>query len=168
MFFLPIRNLVTLCCLLAFMQAAHAREQAARDTIPRPVGYVNDFEGLFTQPQVDSLDEMIHDFEKRTTIEIGVVTVDSSLTLPGNFDYFTLMTMRAWGVGKKDKNNGMLIGISRSFRKIRIQNGPAIEKILKNGETKTIIQNAFVPFFKKDQYYQGVVSGLKTLMQRLE
>ncbi|WP_431211895.1 TPM domain-containing protein [Puia sp. P3] len=139
-----------------------------RDTIPRPIGYVNDFEHLFTPVQVDALDSMINEYERRTTIEIAVLTVDTSLTLPGNFDFFTQQTMSAWGMGKKGRNNGVLIGISRSFRKIRIQNGAGIEKILPNADTKKIIDEAFIPYFRKGQYYEGVVSGLRTLMQRLE
>lgn len=139
-----------------------------RDTIPRPVGYVNDFEHLFTPEQIDTLDNLLHDYEQRTSIEIAILTVDSSLTVSGNFDFFTLKTMSAWGVGKKEKNNGILIGISRSFHKIRIQNGGGIERVLSNADTKKIIDDDFIPFFKKGQYYEGVLSGLKTLMQRLE
>ena len=139
-----------------------------RDTIPRPVGYVNDFEHLFTPEQIETLDNLLHDYEQRTSIEIAVLTIDSSLTLPGNFDFFTLKTMSAWGVGKKEKNNGILIGISRSFHKIRIQNGSGIEKVLPRAGTQKIIAGDFIPFFKNGQYYEGVLNGLKTLMQRLE
>ena len=167
-----IRPILTLLLALALTRPAPAatikNADLSRDTIPRPVGYVNDFEHLFTQQQVDVLDSLIHDYEHRTTIEIAVLTVDTSLTLPGNFDFFTLQTMNAWGVGKKGKNNGILIGISRSFRKIRIQDGGGIEKQLPNADVKKIIDEAFIPFFRKGQYYEGVVSGLRTLMQRLE
>ena len=142
---------------------------AARvDSIPRPVGFVNDFEHIFTPGQIDTLDEMIHVFEQRTTIEIAVVTIDSTLTLPANFDVFTLKVMKSWGVGKKEKNNGILIGISRVYHRMRIQNGYGIEKVLTNAGTKQLIDDAFLPFFKKGDYYEGVVNGLKTLMQRLE
>jgi len=141
---------------------------AGLDTIPRPVGYINDFEHLFTPGQIDTLDNLLHDYEQRTTIEIAVLTADSSLTMYGNFDFFTLKTMSAWRIGKKESDNGMLIGISRSFRKIRIQNGSGIEKVLPNADTKKIIDESFIPFFKKGQYYEGVLNGLKTLMQRLE
>lgn len=193
----PIRNWIILFCLLATQpvwalcrpaRAVHpARAEqpvwalcqparvaqsvwaaAVRDTIPRPVGYVNDFEHLFTPAQIETLDNLLHDYEQRTSIEIAVLTADSSLTLSGNFDFFTLKTMDAWGVGKKEKNNGILIGISRSFRKIRIQNGGGIEKALPNADTKKIIDEGFIPFFKKGEYYEGVLNGLKTLMQRLE
>lgn len=168
-----IRPILTVSLLaLSLARPAHAtaigNTDPSRDTIPRPVGYVNDFEHLFTPQQVDTLDSLIRDYQRRTTIEIAVLTIDTSLTLPGNFDFFTLETMSAWGVGAKGKNNGILIGISRSFRKIRIQDGGAIEKQLPNADVKKIIDEAFIPFFRKGQYYEGTVSGLRTLMQRLE
>jgi len=155
---------IVLFCLLPALPVL----AAVGDTIPRPEGYVNDFEHLFTREQVDTLDDLLHVYEQRTSIEIAVMTIDTSLTLAANFDFFTLKTMSAWGVGKKEKNNGILIGISRSFRKIRIQNGSGIEKMLPNVQTKKIIDEAFIPFFKKGQYYEGTLNGLKTLMQRLE
>jgi uncharacterized protein len=151
--------------MLVIATSASATRQ---DTIPRPIGYVSDFESLFTPAQIDTLDNLLHAFEQRTTIEIAVITVDTSLTVAGNFDYFTLKTMDAWAVGKADKNNGMLIGISKTYRRIRIQNGAGLMKSLPNAGTKTIIDEAFLPYFRKGQYYEGTLNGLKTLMQRLE
>jgi uncharacterized protein len=190
LFLRSIRNWITLSCLLfsapapapaslpvsssvrdvatsQVLAAAHALS-AKWDTIPRPVGYINDFEHLFTPGQIDTLDNLLHDFEQRTTIEIAVLTADSTLTMYANFDFFTLKTMSAWRIGKKESDNGMLIGISRSFRKIRIQNGSGITKGLPNADTKKIIDESFIPFFKKGQYYEGLLNGLKTIMQRLE
>jgi uncharacterized protein len=176
LFLRSIRNWIILSCLLSAAPVlASVRVSATApvmatecDTIPRPVGYINDFEHLFTPGQIDTLDNLLHDYEQRTTIEIAVLTADSSLTMYGNFDFFTLKTMSAWRIGKKESDNGMLIGISRSFRKIRIQNGSGIEKVLPNADTKKIIDESFIPFFKKGQYYEGLLNGLKTLMQRLE
>jgi uncharacterized protein len=175
LFLRTIRNWIILSCLLSAVPfPASARVSATpaiatgQDTIPRPIGYINDFEHIFTPAQIDTLDNLLHDYEQRTTIEIAVLTADSSLTMSGNFDFFTLKTMSAWRIGKKESDNGMLIGISRSFRKIRIQNGSGIEKVLPNADTKKIIDESFIPFFKKGQYYEGLLNGLKTLMQRLE
>jgi len=156
-----IRNWIILSCLLsavpvlasardsvAAMDSATVQDSAAtQDTIPRPIGYTNDFEHLFTPGQIDTLDNLLHEYQRRTTIEIAVLTADSSLTMSGNFDFFTLKTMSAWRIGKKESDNGILISISRSFRKIRIQNGSGIEKVLPNADTKKIIDESFIPFF---------------------
>jgi uncharacterized protein len=68
-----------------------------------------------------------------------------------------------WGVGAENLNNGVLIGVSEQFRKIRICNGLAIETILSDNQTKEIIENNFIPKFKKNKYFRGVMNGLDAL-----
>jgi len=138
------------------------------DTVPKPIGYVNDFEKLFTEAERRLMDSTIGMFERRTTMQIAVVTIDSSMTGKEDFDNFTLRILRVWGVGQAGKNNGIVIGISRAYRRIRIQNGYGIEKVLSNAETKVIIDTAFIPLFKKGQYFEGTLNGLQALIRRLE
>lgn len=114
------------------------------------------------------LDSIITAFEKRTTIEIGIITIDTTMMKKSDLDSWTLKVFRAWGVGKKDKNNGILIGISSGHRVIRIQNGYGIEKDLSNAETKEIIDKDFIPFFKASKYFEGTLNGLRALMKKLE
>lgn len=113
------------------------------------------------------MDSIIDKFEKETTNEIAIVTIDSSWTTKESFDSLTLAIARNWGVGKKDKNNGILIGISTGLRKIRIQNGYGIEAILTDAETKKIINDIIIPEFKKGNYFEGTKSGLLALMQKV-
>jgi len=53
------------------------------------------------------------------------------------------------------------------YHKMTIRNGYGIEKILSDSETKEIIDNAFIPSFRKDEYYQGTLNGLNKLMDIL-
>jgi len=59
------------------------------------------------------------------------------------------------------------IGICRGYRKMRIQNGDGIEKILTDRETKEIIDTAFIPSFKDGKYFEGTLIGVKTLIATL-
>jgi uncharacterized protein len=138
------------------------------DSLPKPTGYVNDKEHLFSQEQQQYLEKLISDFEQKTSIEIALITIDSTMTTADSLEAYTLRLARAWGVGKKDKNNGMLIGISKAYREMRIQNGLGMEKLVSNGDTRQIIDTAFIPSFKKGDYYGGTLSGLTTLMKFLE
>ena len=123
----------------------HSFRQIFWDSLPQPVGYVNDYENLYTDKQEKTLDSLIRDFEKRTTIQIAVVTFDTTMTTPDSLDALTLRIAKAWGVGQKDKNNGVVISISEGYRQMRIQNGYGIEKVLTDAETKQIIDTAFIP-----------------------
>ena len=139
-----------------------------KNNIPKPVGRVNDFEKIYTRKEIKILDSLISGFEKKTTIQIAVITIDTSMIDEKNMDDWTLEVMNTWGVGQKDKNNGILIGISKGYRHMRIQNGYGIEKILTDNETKKIIDKEFIPFFKKAKYFEGTLTGLKALMKKFE
>ena len=136
--------------------------------IPQPRGYVNDYEGLFSKTQITNLDSLIKDFESKTTIQIVIISIDTTMVTRDSFDEFTLRILKTWGVGQKGKNNGVLIGISAGYGIMRIQNGYGIEKILSNNETKQIIESAFLPSFKEGEMYNGTLRGLKALMEKLK
>jgi uncharacterized protein len=137
------------------------------DSLPNSIGYVNDYENLYTDKEEEILDSLIADFEKSTTMQIVVITFDTTMTTKDSLDAVTLRIANAWGVGKKDKNNGVTIGISREYRKMRIQNGYGIAIILTDSETKEIIDTAFIPSFMEGKYFEGTLTGLKTLMVTL-
>jgi uncharacterized protein len=129
---------------------------SGQDKIPKSVGFVNDFENIFTPEEIRSLDSLSTAIEKESTIEIAVVTLDSSLILNNNFDSTVLLIGQKWGVGKKDTNNGIVIGISKSMRKIRICNGYGIEKKLSNDQTKEIMNSVLIPQLRAGEYFVGV------------
>lgn len=159
-----------LCLLLALIACGEIKtyKQIKDPFIPKPVGFVNDFERIYTPEEVSTLDSLLVDFEKRTTIQIVILTIDTSMTEKKDFDEWTHKIANIWGVGQKDKNTGVLIGISGAYRRIRIENGAGISKILSDSATKEIIDKSFIPYFMKSKYYEGTLAGLKALMEKLE
>lgn len=141
---------------------------SCQNTFPKPVGHVSDFEKRFTRQQINYLDSLLEDFENNTAIQIAIVTIDTSMTKKAEFANYTLKLANEWGVGQKEKNEGILIGISNSYRTIRIQNSYGIEKILSDSETKVIIDSSFIPEFKKGNIYDGTLSGLKKIIEKLK
>jgi uncharacterized protein len=103
---------------------------------------------------------------KNTTIEIAIVTLDTSCTTAEAFNDLALHIANTWGVGKKDKNNGVTICISKGYRKIRICNGYGIEKLINDAETKQIVDSYFIAAFKKGDYYNGTLEGLLAIMAK--
>jgi len=144
------------------------KEGVLMRTMVQPQGYVTDFEALLSQSETWELDSLIQDFEQRTTIQIAIVTLNEIHCNKTDFDDYTLRLADAWGVGQKDKNNGVTIAISKQFRQMRIHNGNGIVKILSNEATKQIIDDYFIPKFKEGNYFEGAKNGLLVLMQTLE
>ena len=149
------------------IQKLRLSRQLFWDSLPQPTGYINDYENLYSASEEATLDSIIAHFERITTKQIVIITIDTSMTASDSLDDLTLRIAKKWGVGQKDKDNGIAIGISRGYRKMRIQNGYGIEKILTDRETKEIIDNFFVTGFKNGNYFEGTLNGLNALIKKL-
>ncbi len=134
----------------------------------RPLGIISDYEGIFTSSEVNTLDSLVRQFKKETGITIAIITLDSLSTTKEKFDEFTLRIANLWGVGDKERDDGILIGLSAGLRKLRINNGIGIEKILSNNETAEIINKHFIPYFKKNQFFEGTYIGTTELINFLK
>lgn len=162
------------CGIIGEKHSAIATEKKANQVyyqvgiIPSPNGWINDFENILSDKEENILDSLISDFEKRTTIEMALITMDSNLTTADKFDGFSLEIAREWGVGKSGKDNGILIAISRQYGRIRIQNASGIEALISNQETQNIIKDYFIPYFKKESYFQGMFLGISELIRVLQ
>lgn len=144
------------------------RSDATNTHFPKLRGSVNDFENLFSDQEEKALDSLIKNFEKRSSIEIVVVTLDTSMTTLENFNSYTLRLLKHWNIGKKDKSNGILIGISSSLQRVRISNSLGIEKSLSDLETRRVLDDFMFPKFRKGNFFEGTESGIKELVRILE
>lgn len=138
------------------------------DNLPNPVGWTNDYEDLYSKNEQIILNRMITDFESETTIEVGIVTIDTLKTAKENFEKLSLHIAQTWGIGKKGKNNGILIAISKEYRKIRIEHGNGIEKIITEEEMNSIIDDYFIPEFRKGEYFKGTLNSLEEIFKLLK
>ncbi len=164
-----MKKYIFLYMLFVFLlPEANAQQNSFWDKLPEPQGWVNDFEHIFNAEQINKLERLAAGYKKKTGVEIVIVTYDTNATTADRFEELTLDMANTWGVGDKDKNNGVFIGISVGLRKIRIQNGLGIEKRMTDAQTKEIIDKCIVPSFKKGNYYQGTLSGLMKIMEHLD
>lgn len=147
------------CCLLL--------NACAQQSGLKPVGYINDFESIFSQAERKTLDSLVRAFEKETTAEIVVVTLDSSFSPIDKFDSSVTALHNKWGAGKKGKNNGVLIAICNDYRKIRIANGLGIEEKMTDEETKQIIEMVIIPEYRQGNFYEGTRKGILAIMKEI-
>jgi uncharacterized protein len=141
--------------------------QSIWDTLPAAVGWVNDFEGIFKPEEGDSLEGLIAHFEKKTSIEIAILSVDTNMVDQARFSDFTGHVLRVWGIGKKLKRNGIVICISRGYQEMEIVTGAGIESYMGEPEKFEIIKKVFIPQYKKNKYYEGTLAGLEAILQKI-
>lgn len=134
---------------------------AADLNIPSPIGYVNDFEGIISNDE--ELEKKLVDYEKSTGNEVVVVTVkDFSGTY---IEDYAVKLFEKWGIGKKDKDNGLLILVSKEQRQSRIEVGYGLEGVLTDAITGRIQDEKMIPSFKNDDYTTGINNGVDTVIQ---
>ena len=136
-------------------------------SFPLRDGPINDFEGIFTNDEEKILDSVITNLERLKEVEIVIVTIDTNMVSKEKFNNFAIHLLGVWHVGKKVKDNGILICISSGYKRMRISNNFGIERILSDNETEQIIDKNFIPYYKKSNYYKGTLNGLKALINKI-
>lgn len=119
----------------------------------QPKRLVNDFAGVMSSSEISSLENKLLDYNHTTSIEIAIVTVD---TLYGyDVSDYAFKLGEKWGIGKADKDNGVLILASIRDRKMFIATGYGMEGVLPDAIASQIYRNEMVPEFRSGDYYQG-------------
>jgi len=132
-------------------------------TFPQLSGRVVDDAGILDPATVQTLTDRLAAAEARTGNQIVVVTL-KSLQETSIAD-FGVQLGRAWGIGSKDKNNGALLIVVPSEKKVRIEVGYGLEGSLTDAVTKLIIQNAIVPRFRAGDFPGGILRGVDDIVQ---
>jgi uncharacterized protein len=128
-------------------------------------GWVNDFAGIIDAASAEKLTSLIGEVNQKTGAEIAVVTIKS---LEGDpLEDFTNRLFNKWGIGKKGKDNGVMILVAYDERKIRIETGYGLEGIIPDGLAGSIIRGEMMPRFKQGLYGDGILAGTYAVAQNI-
>ena len=153
-------------CLVALLIITLTAWQVKAQEIPprpNPPRLVNDLAGVLLRDEADMLENKLIAYNDSTSTQIAVVTVKTT----GNYDVseVALKILRDWGVGTKDKNNGIVLLVAVEDRKIRIEVGTGMEGAVPDAIANRIIDQIIAPNFKEGHYYQGIDEGVDKLIQ---
>lgn len=157
------KQLIIIVALL-FGLTAFAQDIPSR---PSPERLVNDLAGVLTPEQANQLERELADFANRTSTQIAVVTVPSL----NGYDKsdFAFRLGQSWGVGQKEKNNGIVVlfkpKTADSRGEIFVAVGYGLEGVIPDATAnRDIIQAEMIPRFKNGDIYGGLYAGIKVLM----
>ena len=113
-----------------------------------------------------ALVQKLADFQKKGSDQIVVATID---TLDGEaIEPYANRLFRAWGLGQAGENNGVLLLVVKSDRKMRIEVGYGLEGTLTDLHTKLIIENTMVPAFRAGDFSGGISRAVDDMIMVLE
>jgi uncharacterized protein len=134
-----------------------------KNSIPKPIGIINDYGQIFTESQLTELSKILYDYDIETTRQIVVVTVDSIKPYNDIQKYATDLG-QTWGVGTAEKNNGLTIVVCNPCRQIGVATGT--ELILTGEICKKVIEEKIIPEFKNGEFYSGIKKGVIELIEK--
>lgn len=143
--------------LLAFMSLF-----SAEISLPEFTGRVVDEANILTKGTKDSLTATLEAHEKATTNQIVVVTLKSLHNY--SIESYSLALARKWEIGKKDKDNGVLLVVAPNEKEVRIEVGYGLEGVLTDAASKSIIEKVMIPNFKSGDFEEGILGGVARIL----
>jgi len=147
-------------CLL-FTATLKAQDIPAK---PNPPRLVNDFVMKLSPTELQSLEQKLKGYADSTSTQITIVIVKTTGD-SDPYDY-AMKIAKDWGVGQKDKNNGLVLLWATETRKIRIVTGRGMEATITDAVSKRIINTILKPYFQAGQFYQGLDVATSEIMKR--
>jgi uncharacterized protein len=147
--------------LYAFLAALALQPLAALEA-PAMNGPVNDLANLLSAQEKSQLGDYLTAVNNQTGVQVAVLTVPS---LEGDsLEAFSIRVAGKWKLGQKDKDNGVLLLVSMQEKSVRIEVGYGLEGELTDMKSGLIIRNVIVPEFKKGNYGEGIIAGVKNIV----
>ena len=151
---------VRIPALVLLVLAVASACAAAEPAVPDPSGYVNDRAGVMGD-WAGKTDALCRDIERQTTSEVAVLTVRT--TAPLGPQQYAQQVFDRWKIGKKGKDNGLLVLLAVDDRKMWIATGYGVEGVLPDGKVGEIRDRLMLPLFRQTRYGEGIYVGVASI-----
>lgn len=156
-----IKRLLLFTLIIASFTAS-AQIEKELPVKPVPQKLVVDYTNTLAPDQKEALEQKLVAFDDSTSTQVAVVLVETT----GDRDIadYAVALGRAWGIGNKEFNNGILLLVAKNDRKIWIATGYGLEGALPDILAKRIIENEIKPNFKGSDFYRGLDEGTDAII----
>ena len=142
------------------------QSHAAEVIPPKPAAYFNDYAGVVSKGAAVRFNEQLAQFERETSNQV-VVAVFPKMQSDDDIAAYTQRAAEAWGVGQKDKRNGVVLFVFIQDRKLFIQVGYGLEGTLPDITTYDIRMNHINPHFRQGDYEGGLGDGIDSILKAI-
>lgn len=161
-------NLVFAAVFGAILLAGEIAKSQTGYPQPRE-NYVNDFAAILTPQDASEIRSLFKKTEENIGVEVTVVTIRSIRdynTGDASIESFATNLFNTWGVGDKEKNNGVMILVALQDRKMRIELGAGYGREY-DAVMKQIVDRDMIPYFKKNDYSKGIYQGAHAVVAQM-
>jgi uncharacterized protein len=153
--------------LIAALLASLAIESQAAEVIPpKPDRYFNDYAGVVSKEAAYRFNEQLAQFERETSDQV-VVAVFPKMQSDSDVADYTQRLAQAWGVGQKERRNGVVLFVFVQDRKMFIQVGYGLEGALPDITAFDITEYHIKPLFRNGDYQAGLATGIDLICKAI-
>ena len=117
--------------------------------------------GMIHSQTADTLNQELSSIYSSGGPQISVLTIPS--LEDQTIEERAIQVFDQWKIGKKGKDNGVLILIAKKERKVRIEVGYGLEGDIPDAYAKRIVEDVMLPQFRNGQFTTGVVLGIQQI-----
>jgi uncharacterized protein len=161
---LPANYILPLVAALFALLTLEAR--AAEVIPPKPTGYFNDYAGVVSKAEALRFNEELAQFERETSDQV-VVAIFPKMQTDSDIADYTQRVAQAWGVGQKDRRNGVVLFVFVQDRKMFIQVGYGLEGALPDATAFDITEYKIKPYFRNGNYEAGIAMGIDSIFKAI-
>jgi len=151
--------LVIVSWLLVIGQTSFAKEVV----LPNYTGFVNDFAGVLDLTAKEKIEKLCRILEKKTSAELAIAVVKS--TAPLDSKTYAVKLFEKWKIGKKGKDNGVLILLAMEEHRVEIEVGYGLEGVITDARAGEILDKEVIPYLRKGGFGEGLYQGALALAQ---
>ncbi len=154
-----LRNiLIFIAVCIAVNLTARTPGEVPNVHVANATSWVSDPDGILSTEARLRADAMLQSLQDSLTVEVPVVVVSD---LSGqDIDSYATELFEQWGIGKKDRDNGLLVVISRDDRRAAIRTGYGTEGVINDGRAGRVIRQAIAPAMKEDNADDAVLNAI--------
>ncbi len=156
--------LMVFTTLMSMLTGCATSEKIPLPTVEENV-YIYDDDNIIDDEVEEKLNRMLVELEEKTEVEFTVVSVKS--LLDRSIEDYANNLFNTMGIGKKGKDNGVLLLFSRSDEKVRLEIGRGLEGCLNDSKCGRILDNYFVPYRENDEYTEATEMTVKAVLKVL-
>lgn len=132
--------------------------------IPAAAPVVDEF-GLLESGEKRDLTNSLLKIKEKSGVEVSVFIPK---TLQGyEIEDFSIDVARKWGLGQKKTDRGLLLVIAPKERRMRFEVGSGLEGDLTDAFTGRVLDNVIRPYFKRGDYYAGIIYGIDAIQEKI-
>ncbi|MBS4957322.1 MAG: TPM domain-containing protein [Clostridium sp.] len=151
----------TLFLLLLLCSVYYIPNASSNYPTPTNLKYINDYTNTINNDYKEKIVSIGKELEDKTGAQAIIVVINSTNNI--SIEDYTNKLFRGWGIGKSEKDNGLLILLAINDRQYRVEVGRGLEGTIPDTLSNRVMESLAKPSFVQGSYGEGLLNSYSKL-----